>query len=124
MNYKKQPPITWQRFQKKLAAAKPPIILSHITRAIRCSNELPKYFRQAGYIVRNDGKSQYVGPDEFTAKDWQAIRKAKQSIQSKVQPQPEQGGVLSDEELIHELKARGYVGTLEKVVTITRKVTI
>ena len=123
MNYKKQPPITWQRFQMELAAAKPPIILSHITRAIGCSNQLPQYFRQAGYIVLNDGEPQYVGPDRFAAKDWQAIRKAKQNIQSKVQPQPEQGA-LSDEELIRELKARGYVGTLEKVVTITRKVTI
>ena len=133
----RQVPQSWIKFQQLVSSQKGRDDLRigvFITEA-KCSAQLPTHFIKAGYLVKTNNGYKYNGPKDFTANDWISVLTVykqyndsynqrilnvdvEKSIPSTESTNQTNNTELTDSELINELKARGYTGTIEKKQTI------
>lgn len=133
----KEIPASWVQFQQLAASymALPEInnrdrvipSLQSLARLAKCSNQLPSHFVSAGYLEAVLGGHIYKGPANFETADWLKIRsifrrynfnKRLKANTKNRSANTNSASKLTDMELINELKARGYTGTIEKKQTI------
>ena len=124
----KEIPASWIQFQQLASSYGDRVIpsLQSLSRIAKCSNQLPSHFVVAGYLRPTLGGHIYHGPAAFENSDWLNIRaifrrynKSKRKASARELFANTNNAIkLTDSELINELKARGYTGTIEKKQTI------